>query len=237
MAPPPPPLPVPLANSVPPQPPAAPTGASASKAPPPPAPAGHNHDTSGVHSPAETTNPQGPFRTITTQGPFTGIPQTAGGGHAPPAHAPPVVPAPPPAAEPTDTRPMLLTVAQCQELMQHTNQTGAPRKGMREAMKDLSDSHPATPSPRAHPIPAYAPWEHYVAQHELSARIVGSGIVRAQLVFQDKIREGNRRKEMPAGRSVRQLRLDYEFENADGQICQLHPGRTAAQDARPIFRP
>ena len=65
--------------------------------------------------------------------------------------------------------------------------------------------------------------EDYIARHPECDRIVGSGIVKAQLEFLPVIRDPNR-----GG----QFRRDYVFENRDGIRCQLHPGN---KDAKPIF--
>ena len=108
---------------------------------------------------------------------------------------------------------------------------------MREALDALSERCPPTPEVLRHEIPVDAPWKHFVSNHELSWRIIGSGIVRAQLVFQENHRDDNRLKTLPDGRRQRQLRLDYDFENADGEICQMHPGKKASGDMQPVFRP
>ena len=66
---------------------------------------------------------------------------------------------------------------------------------------------------------------HYIARHDECDRIIGSGIVRAHLEFLPHIRDPNRDG---------QLRLDFVFENLDGQRCQLHPGNKG-KDAKPIY--
>ena len=107
---------------------------------------------------------------------------------------------------------------------------------MREALDALSDRSPPIPDELHHQIPVGVPWKQYVSRHELNRKIIGSGIVRAELVFQEDYPNDNRWKTLADGQEQRQLRLDYEFENADGVICQMHPGKKASGDAIPIWR-
>ena len=97
---------------------------------------------------------------------------------------------------------------------------------MRQALDDLSQAHGRDPQELAHDIPADVTWQHFIARHKDWRRIVGRGIIRAQLEFLPNVRDPNR-----GG----QLRLDYVFETVDGELCRLHPNQRAALDAKPIF--
>ena len=97
---------------------------------------------------------------------------------------------------------------------------------MRAFLNETSASQPRDPHVLAFDIPAHVSWKHYIARHPDCQRIVGSGITKAQLMFLFEIRDPNR-----GG----QLRLDYVFENLEGERCQLHPGNKG-KDAKPIFR-
>ena len=119
----------------------------------------------------------------------------------------------------------LLTPRTAKGIRTSTRIAGTCKKDMRAFLDETSNSHPLDPDVMAFDIPAHVSWKHYIAKHPDCERIVGSGIVRAQLMFLPEVRDPNR-----GG----QLRLDYVFENRDGVRCQLHPGNKS-KCAAPIF--
>ena len=119
----------------------------------------------------------------------------------------------------------LLTIQEARNLRAQTRIAGTGKKTMRKLLDHVSDYWPETPDQLIHPIPHNVPWQHYIARHAECDRIIGSGIVRAYLEFLQHVRDPNRNN---------QLRLDFVFENLDGQRCQLHPGGKG-KDAKPIY--
>ena len=225
MAPPPPPGPPPLADSpVPPPPPAAPNQASASKVPPPPAPARPRHDNSGVHSPAANhTMPQQAPPPVAVPSGAPGL-AASSSGHRQPAETPPVVETP---AVAQPSAPLLLTLEEAARIRRSIRRGEAiycTKESMREALaRSLNDSVRLQILP--HDIPEDVPWRHFVALHTDSDRIVGSGVVRAQVVFQRDIQDTYWLRYPPTRLEQRQLCLDCEFENADGNITGIHLGQ------------
>ena len=120
----------------------------------------------------------------------------------------------------------LLTPRGVERILANTRIAGTCRKDMRQALDVLSAANARDPNQLVHDIPGNVTWQHFIARHPDWRRIVGRGIIRAQLEFLPNVRDPNR-----GG----QLRLDYVFETMDGELCRLHPGRKAAQDAQPIF--
>ena len=140
-------------------------------------------------------------------------------GAAPPPAA--VNPPPPPPAAVN----ALLTPRTAANLRASTNIATTCKKDMRAYLDQVSASQPRDPWQMVWNIPDDVEWRHYIARHPECQRIVGTGIVRAELEFLPHIRDPKR-----GG----QLRLDYVFENRERVRCQLHPGNKA-KDALPIF--
>ena len=144
------------------------------------------------------------------------------------AQVKPFEPAPPP-EEPIQEAAIniLLSPRTAQDIRSSTRIAGTRKKEMRAFLDETSNSHPLNPNILAFDIPAEISWKHYVARHPDWKRIVGTGITKAQLMFLHNVHDPNR-----GG----QLRLDYVFENLDGERCQLHPANKS-KSAQPIFRP
>ena len=119
----------------------------------------------------------------------------------------------------------LLTPRTAQNIRDRSPIPTRAKKDMRAFLDRVAGSHGARPTQLVHDIPDDVPWQHYVATHRDWRRIIGSGIVSAQLEFLAHTTDPNRDG---------QLRLDYVFVNAEGLRCQLHPGNKA-KDAQPRF--
>ena len=66
------------------------------------------------------------------------------------------------------------------------------------------------------------PWREYIAAHDESTLIIGTGIVEARAVFFKDQRDPNR------GGAPR---LDFCFVRTDGTVCRVHPGDKRKNDA------
>ena len=143
------------------------------------------------------------------------------------AQVKPPEPAPPP-EEPIQEAAIniLLSPETAQEIRDSTRIPGTGKKEMRAFLDETANSNPLRPNILAFDIPGEISWRHYVARHQDWKRIVGTGITKAQLRFITNVHDPNRNG---------QLRLDYVFENLDGECCHLHPGNKG-KDAKPIFR-
>ena len=67
------------------------------------------------------------------------------------------------------------------------------------------------------------PWREYIAAHDESALIIGTGIVQARAVFFKDQKDPNR------GGAPR---LDFCFVRSDGSVCRVHPGDKRRNDAK-----
>ena len=118
----------------------------------------------------------------------------------------------------------LLTPRTAQNIRDRSTIPTTSKKDMRAFLDWVSESHGLRPTELVHDIPDDVPWRHYVAKQAEWQKIIGSGIIRAQLEFLPGIKDPNRG----------QPRLDFVFVNAEGVRCQLHPGNKG-KDANPIF--
>ena len=102
---------------------------------------------------------------------------------------------------------------------------GPPRSLHKMARKAL-DEIAQRPSYDSVDLQGVFPWKQYVAQHALSEKIVGTGIIRACAEFDEKKVDHNR------GGAPR---LEFCFYRSDSTCCRLHPGRTRKHDAAPRY--
>ena len=94
----------------------------------------------------------------------------------------------------------------------------------RNALNDIEDRDP----PIDVSLDNEFPWREYIAAHNESAKIIGTGIVQARAVFFKDQRDPNR-----GGAS----RMDFCFVRSDDTVCRVHPGRKRSGDAKLRFAP
>ena len=108
------------------------------------------------------------------------------------------------------------------EIQRMERDRGPPRslhKLARDALNDIEDRDP----PIDVSLDNEFPWREYIAAHNESAEIIGTGIVQARAVFFKDQKDPNR------GGAPR---LDFCFVRADGTVCRVHPGVKRKNDAK-----
>jgi hypothetical protein len=120
-----------------------------------------------------------------------------------------------------------LTLADAEELRRREKAITPKRslhKLAREALNSISQA--ATDVEHTEDLETWFPWRAYIACHERSSEIIGSGVTHATAEFingtQDPNRDGQRR-------------LDFIVRRSDGTLCRLHPGGRRSGDAKLIF--
>ena len=94
----------------------------------------------------------------------------------------------------------------------------------RNALNDIEDRDP----PIDVSLDNEFPWREYIAAHNESAKIIGTGIVQARAVFFKDEKDSNR------GGAPR---VDFCFVRSDDTVCRVHPGIRRSGDARLKFVP
>ena len=94
----------------------------------------------------------------------------------------------------------------------------------RNALNDIEDRDP----PIDVSLDNEFPWREYIASHNESAKIIGTGIVQARAVFFKDQKDPNR-----GGAS----RVDFCFVRSDDTVCRVHPGLKRSGDAKLRFAP
>ena len=94
----------------------------------------------------------------------------------------------------------------------------------RNALNDIEDRDP----PIDVSLDNEFPWREYIAAHNESAKIIGTGIVQARAVFFKDQKDPNR-----GGAS----RVDFCFVRSDDTVCRVHPGLKRSGDAKLRFAP
>ena len=94
----------------------------------------------------------------------------------------------------------------------------------RNALNDIEDRDP----PIDVSLDNEFPWREYIAAHNESAKIIGTGIVQARAVFFKDQKDPNR-----GGAS----RVDFCFVRSDDTVCRVHPGLKRSGDAKLLLAP
>ena len=131
----------------------------------------------------------------------------------------------PPIATEHGEQPLQLMPEDVRAIQRAERDRGPPRplhQLARNALNDIEDRDP----PIDVSLDNEFPWREYIAAHNESAKIIGTGIVQARAVFFKDQKDPNR------GGAPR---LDFCFVRSDGSVCRVHPGDKRRNDAKLRF--
>ena len=123
------------------------------------------------------------------------------------------------------TEPLRLMPEDVRAIQRAERDRGPPRslhQLARNALNDIEDRDP----PIDVSLDNEFPWREYIAAHNESAKIIGTGIVQARAVFLKDQKDPNR-----GGAS----RVDFCFVRSDDTVCRVHPGIKRSGDAKLKF--
>ena len=129
------------------------------------------------------------------------------------------------ATEHVGEQPLRLMPEDVRAIQRAERDRGPPRslhQLARNALNDIEDRDP----PIDVSLDNEFPWREYIAAHDESTLIIGTGIVEARAVFFKDQRDPNR------GGAPR---LDFCFVRTDGTVCRVHPGDKRRNDAKLRF--